>query len=229
MIISVLRGPEPVDRGTARELARRELEKPVYHRDRSSWLERTLQRFSDWLHELTSRAGHPTAQGGGSGWITWLVIALLAVLAVALVTWLMWGRRNVRSAAGPLLEDAPTSARGHREEAAAHAAAGRWPEAIRERLRAVARDLEERAVLDPRPGRTADELAAEAGAALPALAGELRAGVLVFDDVWYGDRPGSAAEYDRLVRLDDAVRATRPRPLGEDGDAGTGEAEALRW
>ena len=52
---------------------------------------------------------------------------------------------------------------------------GNWAAAIRHRLRAVARQLEEDGVLNPVPGRTATELAADAGAAVPGLAGELTA------------------------------------------------------
>src|SRR5690606_30430874 len=85
------------------------------------------------------------------------------------------------------------------------------------RLRAVARDLEERAILDPMPGRTAAELAADAGRELPGLADELAAGARLFEDVTYGEMPGSAEGYARLVRLDEQVAAARPRPLTAGG------------
>ncbi|GAA1592712.1 DUF4129 domain-containing protein [Actinomadura kijaniata] len=210
---------EPIGRDEARELARRELEKPIYHRDRPSWLERAWDRFADWLRELFQRTADPNAHGNGAGWISWVVIILVLVAAVALVAWVMRDRRNVRSDRDPLLEDTPSTARDHRAEADRLAAAGSWPEAIRERLRALARDLEERAVLAPRPGRTADELAAEAGAALPELAEELRAGVRIFDDVWYGDRPGSAEAYAQVKTLDERVTAARPKVTAETGES----------
>jgi hypothetical protein len=232
---------DPIGRDEAREMARRELEKPIYHRDRPSWLERVLDEVGDWLRDLFSRSADPTAHGNDGGWVSLVVILLVAAAAIALVVWLMWGRGNVRSRREALLEEKPTTAKDHRAAAEEFAAAGDWPHAIRERLRAIARDLEERAVLAPEPGRTADELAAEAGEALPELADHLRGGVRIFDDVWYGDRPGSAEEYARMKALDDRVRATRPRPLGSGGDtggdkdgdaalAGTGaEDGGLRW
>ncbi|QXJ22006.1 DUF4129 domain-containing protein [Actinomadura graeca] len=207
---------DPVGRDEARELARRELEKQIYQRDRPSWLERAWERFTGWLNELFNRAASPNAQGDGSGWMSVAVIVLIVVVAVALVVWLMWGRRNLRSREDALLEDEPSTALDHRSAAEEHAAAGRWAEAIRERLRAIARDLEERAVLAPRPGRTADELAAEAGEAVPQLADELRAGVRTFDDVWYGDRPGTPDGYARLKDLDERLREARPKPLEPD-------------
>ncbi|WP_245623098.1 DUF4129 domain-containing protein [Spirillospora albida] len=204
---------DPVGRDEAREMARRELEKQIYQRDRPSWLERTWNRFADWLQELMNRASAPNASGNDGGWFSVIVIVLILIVAIILVTWLLWGRGNPRSRKKALLEDEPSTAMDHRSEAERYAAAGQWAEAVRERLRAIARDLEERAVLAPRPGRTADELATEAGEALPDLADALRAGVQIFDDVWYGDRPGTPEGYAALRDLDERVRAARPRPL----------------
>ena len=65
-------------------------------------------------------------------------------------------------------------------------------------------------MLDPRPGRTAGEVARDGGAALPAVADGLRRGARVFDDVWYGGRPAGPEAYDVLVRLDEQVRDARP-------------------
>jgi hypothetical protein len=98
----------------------------------------------------------------------------------------------------------------HRAAADAHSAAGRWADAVRERLRAVIRSLEERGVLDERPGRTADEAATDAGAVLPSSAAELRRAARHFDEVWYGGRT-AGPESDALLRgLDERVRAARP-------------------
>ncbi|GAA2733324.1 DUF4129 domain-containing protein [Actinocorallia aurantiaca] len=199
---------EPVDRETARRMAEDELEKPVYHRDRPSFLDDALDRIKEWLKDLMPDPPKP-GPGTGGGSFTLVILLLLAVVLIAAVWWWMRGRGNVRSGKA-LLEDVPTRALDHRTAAEAHAAEGRWAEAIRERLRAIARDLEERAILDPRPGRTAQELAAEAAAVLPV---DLAPGVRVFDDVWYGDRPGTAEGYRLLTDLDRAVRAARPRPL----------------
>jgi hypothetical protein len=206
-------GGPPIARDPARELARRELQKPIYHQDEPSFAERILNRISDWLtslyHRLTDLQG-----GGGGGWLGILVLLALLVVVVAAVWWRIGSVR--RNAAGPkaLLGEAVTTAEDHRATAEHHAAAGQWPEAIRERLRAIARDLEERAIVPPRPGRTADELAAEAGAALPDHADALAGGVRLFDDVWYGGREGDADGYRRLVELDDRLRGARPVPLG---------------
>ncbi|MFA1539755.1 DUF4129 domain-containing protein [Actinomadura monticuli] len=222
---------DPIGRDEAREMARRELEKQVYQRDKPSWLERWWDEFTEWLRQLSSQAPNPDSQGSGGGWTSIAIIVVIALVAVGLVVWLMWGRRNPRSRKDPLLDEEPSTALDHRDAAERHAAAGMWAEAIRERLRAIARDLEERAVLAARPGRTADELAAEAGEAVPELAGELAAGVRIFDDVWYGDRPGTVEGYAVMKALDERLRATKPKPLEADdlSLAGAGEEGGPRW
>jgi hypothetical protein len=222
---------DPIGRDEARELARRELEKQIYQRDKPSWLERALDDFFEWLQELTNQGPDPESQGDGGGWLSVAIVIVIVLIAIALVVWLMWGRGNPRSRKEPLLEDEPSRAVDHRDAAERYAGAGQWAEAIRERLRAIARDLEERAVLAARPGRTADELAAEAGEAVPDLAEDLRAGVRIFDDVWYGDRPGTPEGYARMADLDGKLRAARPKPLEADdlALAGADDEGGPRW
>jgi hypothetical protein len=214
--------PPPVGRDEARELARRELNKPIYHRDEPSALDRILRRIHDWIESIFNHLpGQHT--GGSGGWTAILVLLALLIAVVAAVWWRMGSvRRN--AATDALLEDETSRAADHRDAAERHAAAGEWPEAIRERLRAIARDLEERVILEPRPGRTADELATEAGAALPGHAEALTEGVRIFDDVWYGGRRGDADGYRRLVELDERLRAARPTPLATASANANGEA-----
>ena len=204
---------DPIGRDQARELARRELEKQIYHRDDPSIVERILDKINEWIDSLTRTVSGAGEQSTSGGWIALAVIGGLLILVAIAVMWRLGAVRGEAARKGALLDDEPMTAKDHRAAAERHAAVGEWPEAIRERLRAIARDLEERIVLEPRPGRTADELAAEAGSALPEVAEEFAAAVRVFDDVWYGGRPGTADGYALLVRLDERVRAAKPRPL----------------
>lgn len=206
-------GGPPIARDPARELARRELNKPVYHQDDPSFFERILNRIQDWLNGLYHRFTD-VGGGAGGGWLGIVVLLVILAVVVAAVWWRIGSVRRNAAAPEALLAETVTTAEDHRATAERHAAAGRWPEAIRERLRAIARDLEERAIVPPRPGRTADELAAEAGTALPDHADALTAGVRLFDDVWYGGRQGDADGYRALADLDDRLRAARPVPLG---------------
>lgn len=208
-------GTGPAGREQARELARRELQKPIYHRDEPSFLERVWQKISDWLHALLN--GLNGTGGTGGGWIGLIVLLVVLAIVVAAIWWRIGRLRRDAAGRRALLPETRVTAADHREAAERHAAAGAWPQAVRERLRAIARDLEERAIVAPRPGRTADELAAEAGAALPGHAGALAAGVRLFDDVWYGGRTGDAEGYRRMVELDDRLRAARPAPLAAGG------------
>lgn len=204
--------PGPIGRDPARELARRELEKAPYRGERPSVAERILRKITDWINQVLHQFD---AAGGGSGgsWLGAVVLVVVLVIVVAAIWWRAGSPRRNAAARAALFGDERISAADHRLEAERHAAAGAWPHAIRERLRAIARDLEERAIVTPRAGRTADELAAEAGAALPGQAEELAAAVRLFDDVWYGGRDGDADGYRRLVELDQRLRAARPVPL----------------
>jgi hypothetical protein len=105
--------------------------------------------------------------------------------------------------------DVARTAADHRAAADAAAAGGDWAVAVRERFRAVIRQLEEDGRLDARAGRTVDEAAAEGGRPLPAHAADLRAGARIFDEVIYGEHPATAAQDQRLRALDDAIRASR--------------------
>ncbi|HZB32784.1 MAG TPA: DUF4129 domain-containing protein [Streptosporangiaceae bacterium] len=204
---------DPIGRDEARELARRELDKQIYHRDDPSIADRVLEKINEWIESLTRTISGAEQQDSVGGWIALAVILVLLGFVAVAIMWRLGAVRGAATRRRALLADEPMSADDHRAAAAGHEAAGQWAEAIRERLRAVARDLEERVILEPRPGRTADELAAEAGAALPELAAELAAGVRVFDEIWYGDRPGTPEGYTQLTRLDERVRAAKPRPI----------------
>ena len=70
--------------------------------------------------------------------------------------------------------------------------------------------MDERALLDVRPGRTADEAASEAGAVLPAHADRLHTAARDFDDVTYGGRSAAEGTYRRLATLDTDLERTKP-------------------
>ncbi|MFI8207600.1 DUF4129 domain-containing protein [Streptomyces sp. NPDC085937] len=208
--------PVTLPRDPAREAARRELSKQMYHENDPSWLQRALDAFWDWVGKLFGAASTATP-GGALG----LVVVIVAVLAVLAALWWRLGTPRRRSAPAPVLfDDRPRSAAEHRAAAEAHAAQGHWNQAVQERMRAVVRALEERSLLDPRPGRTADEAAAEAGRALPAHTDRLHAAARAFDDVTYGGRSAAQDTYRRIAALDGDLERTRPA-LAAGGAPGT--------
>ncbi|MCF2534053.1 DUF4129 domain-containing protein [Yinghuangia soli] len=202
--------PEPVDipRDPAQEQAREELSKPIYHQDDPSWFRQAFDWVMDRFGDLLDRIG-TAAPGGGIGALLILAVLVGAVIALRLKLGpVRTARRGRREALFPA--DGPRTSADYRAAADAHAAAGAWGEAVQDRLRAIVRALEERALLDERPGRTADEAADEAGRQLPALAAALLSAALMFDDVRYGGRPGTEAMDRELRDLDRQCAATRP-------------------
>ncbi|MBT2448390.1 DUF4129 domain-containing protein [Streptomyces sp. ISL-43] len=202
--------PVTIGRDAAREAARQELSKPVYHQNDPGLVQRALDRFWDWVGDLFDHASGATP-GGALGLVA---IAVFAILAIAALWWRLGAPSRTAGPAGALFDDGIRSAADHRTAADALASEGRWSEAVQERMRAVVRSLEERTLLDPRPGRTADEAAAEAAVSLPSHAGALRAAARTFDDVTYGARPADAAMYAALRDLDLALTRTKPLPTG---------------
>lgn len=198
--------PRQIGREEARERARRELEEHIYRRDDPSLVERVLTWLAEQLGEVSER-GADLAPGGWAGLVAILALLVLVVVAIRLRVGPL--RRSHHLPGGAFAGPALTAGQ-HRAAAERAAAAGQWADAVRERLRAVARDLEQRVIIDPNPGRTADELAAEAGAALPAFVDDLAAAARTFDDIWYGTRAATPAAYDHLRRLDEALRAAKP-------------------
>ena len=198
--------PLTIPRDPAREAARRELSKRMYHENDPGLFRRALNAFWDWVDKLFNAAS-ATTPGGPLG----LVVIILAVLAVLVAVWWRLGTpRREPTSASALFDDRLRSAAEHRAAAEAHAAQGHWNQAVQERMRAIVRSLEERALLDTRPGRTADEAAVEAGHTLPSRSERLRTAARDFDDVTYGGRRASEQSYDRISELDRDLERTKP-------------------
>jgi hypothetical protein len=189
-----------IDRDAAHEAAQRELGKPIYPKPSLT------ERLMDWFNELLYKLMVEGSSVPG-GWFT--LSLLLILLAVAIVVAIRIARRTLRTnrdGEHALFGEHVLSAAEHRATAEQSAAAGNWAAAIRHRLRAVARQLEENGVLDPVPGRTATELARDAGRAVPNLAAELLLAADAFNDVTYGERPGTESAYRMIAGLDDHLR-----------------------
>ena len=200
-----------IDRDTAHQVAQRELDKPIYPKGS------VTQQLHEWIHGLLYRLLEQGSSVPG-GWFT--VSVLLTLLAVAAVMAVRIARRTIRTRHDDdyqLFDAGQLTAAQHRATAEQFAAEGNWTAAIRHRLRAVARALEESGTLDPAPGRTANELAGDAAERIPQLASELSRSASAFNDVTYGQRPGTPADYQVIVDLDDHLRfrsaAGQPGPV----------------
>jgi hypothetical protein len=198
----------PLDpaREEAQRWAWQELSDPVYAQHQPGLVERAVL----WVWHRLQDLELPSGPGGTSG----LVILVALVLLAVVVVWLRAGPLRGPSARvhrQPVLHGATLTAAEHRDAADTAAADGRWQDAVRERFRAIVRSLEERGLVDDLPGRTAQEVADAAAAALPSAAHALYAGARLFDDVSYGSRAATADHDRRLRELDHQVAGTRPQ------------------
>jgi Domain of unknown function (DUF4129) len=208
-----------IDREAAHEAAQRELAKPIYPK------ESLTERLSEWIDELLYRLVVKGSSIPG-GWFT--IAVLFILLVVAVIVTVRVARRTMRTnrrGDHQLFGPTELSAARHRATAEQYAAAGNWAAAIRHRLRAVARELEETNVLNPVPGRTANELTRDAGASLPELRAELASAADAFNDVTYGERPGTESAYRMVADLDDHLRSRSTR----QAVASTPESVAGTW
>ncbi len=177
---------DPVSGHDARRAAQQELSRPEYHRDDPS----ALTRATDWILDQLGRLG-----GASVGQSALFVLAVILVAAVLLMIARAGrparGHRPATAGADPLR---PATSRDHAEAAEEFARNGQYAQALQEWLRATVRTLEDRGVLNPRPGRTADDIARTAGAQLPQAAVVLRTATDAFDAIWFGARPANAAD-----------------------------------
>ncbi|CAL8972229.1 MAG: hypothetical protein BGO38_13085 [Cellulomonas sp. 73-145] len=201
-LVGAAEPPVRPDGPTAQRWAREELLDPVYHQQQS-----LLSRFLSWLGHLFSGM-HGAALPPRGALLAAAVGLAVLVVAGLWVTGPVRRSRRTRPEAVLAAADGRTAAE-LRAAADAAAVAGDFSTAVAERFRSLARGLEERAVLDERPGRTADEVARDAGEVLSAVATDLLRAGRLFDDVVYGGRTARRADDDELRATDDAVRAAR--------------------
>ncbi len=207
--LHLLQDPTGVTRDGARDEAQRELRKAIYHVGEPS----PVQRLFSWLFrhvtEFLDRAIR-VAPGGLPSLVGVIVVVVLLVVAIRLGL----GPTHLRDALTDRRRGAAArTAAEYRAEADRLAVRGEYKEAVRARFRAIIRELEERAVLDPRPGRTAGEIAREAGDVVPAIAAEVRSAAATFDAAWYGRLPTGQPEYATASAADERIRAARLVPV----------------
>jgi hypothetical protein len=202
-----LTGPPPITREGAREAARHELSKPAYAHGGRPLIVSVLESVGRFLrHTFDVAAG--AAPGGAAG----LLVMFACLVAIVVAVRFRHGPLRPAASRAALFEASRVlSAAEHRASSERLAADGELALAIRERLRAITRELEERAIIDPRPGQTADGMATLAGSALPGLRDPLVAAAATFDEIWYGGRPATRDHYDHLVAVDGAVRREHRR------------------
>ena len=216
--------PVDPDAPTAQQWLARELSGAPYQQAKPGPVEDLVRRLLDWLSGQVA----PRTDGALPD-LSALVPALLVVIVIVLlvVAFLVFGlprlNRRSRATAGELFDD-DRDADALRREARRAAAAGDYATAVAELFRALARRLDERAVVSSFPGTTARGFARRAGAAFPDAAERLATCAGDFDAVRYLGEPGTAEQWARIEALEAELHDARAR-RGESLDE---FAEALR-
>lgn len=211
-----LPGETPVDpdRNEARRWAIDELSKPQYADAKPSWFDELMKGFVEWLRSLNSDGSGP-----GPDW-TWPIAILLALALIVSAVIVVRPRLNAgrkRPSAAVFDEEAIVDAVTFRSRAAAAAARGDWSAAVVEQFRALVRSAEDRTVIDPQAGRTADEAAAQLGRAFSGSQAQLDEAARLFDSVKYGHAEAEPQHYEALRTLDSHLATLKPDYQGHPG------------
>ncbi|WP_278314663.1 DUF4129 domain-containing protein [Lolliginicoccus levis] len=202
---TTLQPPVEIARDPAGAAAREELSRAVYLEQRPSLLEQA----TGWLLEQLGRAISVALSGieglSPSGIGSLLVLVAVLVAALVLVRWRAGALRASRAARSGRSSAARDSARDHRLAAEAALREGDLAMAIAARFHAATASLEERGIIEDTRGSTAWELANHLEARHSEAASAMRSAAPVLDDVLYGHRDATSADYAIIAAADDAI------------------------
>jgi hypothetical protein len=199
----------PITRDGAQHAAHDELSKAIYHQQTDP----LPVRATKWIGHQIDRLLGTTFTHSPTGSFGAFALVILIVVVVAVIIWRVGPPRRAAAIGSVLASGKTTTAADHRRLAQEAAGRGDWNVAVLERMRAVARELEERGTLSARPGRTATELAAEASPLLAAGGDRLTVAAQRFNDVVYGGATATRADDDVIQAADEAVRQSSRRTV----------------
>lgn len=206
--------PVDPDAEQARQWAVDELSKQPYQAAKPGLLQQIWQSIVDFFNNLVS--GLQNFTGADSGVIGTVLVLVVISLIAALIFLLRPRLLHRQKTAAEIFEaEQFLSAAEHRQRAMTSAAAGDYDGAVAELFRALVRAAEERVILDPQPGRTADEVVGSLTAAFGSEAVRLRQAATLFNRVRYavhqpGTAKASAPDYQWLQTLDESLRQLHP-------------------
>ena len=202
------------DAEEARRWAAEELAKPEYRQAAPGWLESFWEGILEWLRSLD-------ASSADAGPLPSSLIGIAIAVVIAAGVMLARPRLNakVRQAREVFGTDSSLlTAADYRQRAETAAAAAKWGDAVVDRFRALVRSAEDRTILNPQPGRTADEVARELALPFGAYAHRLNHAARTFDAVRYGNHPALQADYLGIAGLDAELESARPARPAVDRD-----------
>ena len=191
------------DPGPARQWVEREL-------SRSEYQQGLLERFFGWLRDLVSGLRVTALDATPFSATAAVVVTVVLVVLVGLVVSRVRREPSGGGQHSAVLVSGDLSAEEHRRLAEEALARGAHDRAIVEAFRGLAVRAVRRGVVEERPGLTAHELAVDLGPVFPAQSTALREASILFDLVFYGDQPASAADARSVLDLEEALRVGRP-------------------
>lgn len=202
------------DGDEAQRWAEQELSDSTYRIAEPTFFDRAARAVWDFIASLFS------GEVSGGWGATLALIAAILVVVLLVVAFAVWGvpraTRRAPARRPDLFGDVDErSADELRAAAASHASRDEWADAIIVRVRALARGLAERGIVDTAPGTTVHAFARMASRSFPDATDDLEGAAQAFDDVRYLRRPGSAELYRSVASVDDDVARARPRQLVE--------------
>jgi hypothetical protein len=223
-ILLPLEVPVRIGREAAKRRAAEELAKAKYG-GTPDWLVELAERADRWAQRIADLIIRILTERGAGGGVSWGFLLAVAILlaAIALVVWRVGlPRWRPHRRDGAVAADSTRPPADYRVLAEQHAAQGDWQAAVRDRFRAVVRELETQAILDVRPARTAWEAAYRASQVLPSCQQALQSGAESFNAVVYGDRRADSEAYQQMVAVDEQVTtAAGEADLAADEPAAT--------
>jgi hypothetical protein len=193
----------PPDDDTIRHHLDDVLSRPEFHPEENFWVQlvKLINRFFGWLNGL----------GDSSPALFWLLLTGLVIVLILLVSHIAWSVVKVLRLPGHISpEDDLKGRRGRlssacREEAARHAAAGNFTEAIRFLFLALVYRFDESGRVSFQKAYTNREYLTHFGDR-PSLYRDLKVFVDTLDDNWYGQRSTERERYENCLALYESLR-----------------------
>ena len=190
--------PDDIRRAADEVMARPEFQQPP-----KSFYERAQEWLADRLDDLIQAL----FEGGRSSILAWLAIGVIVGVIAFLIYRIVSGmaRNPAAEAQLSIVTERRRPATDWEREADAHAAAGRWRDALRCRYRALVARLATMGAVDEVPGRTAGEYRVELRRTRPDAAPAFGSATELFERAWYGHRPMGADDEATFRELADEV------------------------
>lgn len=205
--------PIDIGREEAQRRANEELAKGKYA-GIPDWVSQLQEKANDFIRGLLEFLTGRGVSSEGANWGLLLVTVIVLAL-IAFVVWRVglprWQARKLAQT-GEVGADQAVLPSTYRDLAEAAAAQGDYRTAIRERFRAIVRELEFRTIISPRPSRTAFEAAALASRELPRASEPMYLAAEVFSAVMYGGTPGSEQGWQQILTAEAAIHHVADQP-----------------